>query len=816
MNLIMNTRTGFLLVLALLCGRASALGPHEVAVLVNRNSQASLEIANHFIHLRKIPPANVVILDLPPSVLEAASEMSPEDFTKHIWEPARKAIRDRRIEDHILAWVYSADFPVRITSDPPVSLQGITFVRNELPEPAQISDGLYLSPLFRGPDKQVGPAGESISFERFTPMLRQAMPLPSMMLSHTGARGLTAEESVALLKRGASSDRSAPSDGVFWVTNSDIRSRCRDWQFEAVQNELRARKVASDLVTNVPGRGRATIGLQLGQAWVDAPYAASFLPGAMAEHLTSFGALFHDPDQSKLTEWLRAGATASAGTVTEPRSIWSKFPAGRFFTHYATGCTMIESFFQSVRCPLQLLVVGEPLAKPWAEPVELTVVNLGDEDEPVKGDADFLATVWAGMDQPTPEMLFLLDGRAVPHPAGDPQLKLDTRQLTDGYHELRVIAYARQQVRHQSFATSGFEVANRGRSCAIALVDAAEEMDLARPLRFSFTVTGAPKELAIVAQERVLTKALYTVDAVLPVDPKVLGAGPVTLQGVALYPDNEPVRSPPVTVRLARLDRPPSVELSEIEPGTNGTKRIGASASDPEDDALALQWLSTIPLSEASRPDAGFVLNGVAVEPEPASTSTIARTTGPVGSLWYPWPGATHVTEIQVDLSVPAQWPELKEQVAGIVYDYRDAENFAFFGLFGDTSAWTFGRREAGTWKRGVTRGKPLRAGRWYQVALRNDKDGGVSAWVDGEFVCQTPEGTVSGSGVGLFVGPESGRFRNLRVSPPCYPAGAFAVASNQVEIVDGVAAAGHEIAAQVRDGTSSAWGAWRVPAGDQ
>ncbi|HEY8241433.1 MAG TPA: hypothetical protein VIH35_08300, partial [Kiritimatiellia bacterium] len=442
-----------------ICANASALGPHEIAVLVNKNSQASIEIANHFIHLRKIPPQNVVFLSLPDSVLASAAEISPEDFTAQIWDPARKAIRDRRIEDHILAWIYSADFPVRITSDPPVSLQGITLVRNKLPDAEQITGGTYLSPLFRGPDKLNGPSGESITLERFTPLLLGSMPLPSMMLAYTGARGMTTEQAIHCLKQGTASDRSLPSDGVYFVTNDNIRSTCRAWQYPSAQSDLQRLGVASEITTGMPGRARAVIGLLSGTVTVDAPGSGTYLPGAMAEHLTSFAAFFHDPDQSVLTEWLRAGATASAGTVVEPRSIWTKFPAARFFAHYASGCTMIESFYESIRCPLETLLVGEPLARPWAQPMELTVVNLQEEDKPIKGKAEFMATAWPGMGQPTPEMLFLMDGRALAHPAGDPHLEMDTVPLTDGYHEIRVIAYARQQVRHQSCATVGFEVA---------------------------------------------------------------------------------------------------------------------------------------------------------------------------------------------------------------------------------------------------------------------------------------------------------------------------------------------------------------------
>ena len=131
---------------------------------------------------------------------------------------------------------------------------------------------------------------------------------------------------------------------------------------------------------------------------------------------------------------------------------------------------MIESFFLSIRCPMQILLVGEPLARPWGQPMELTLVNLSDESKPIEGSADFLATLWPGLGQPNPELLFLLDGRAVMHAATEPQLKLDTRPLTDGYHGLRVIAYSRQQVRHQSYATVGFEVSYHAPACLLLIV----------------------------------------------------------------------------------------------------------------------------------------------------------------------------------------------------------------------------------------------------------------------------------------------------------------------------------------------------------
>ena len=43
----------------------------------------------------------------------------------------------------------------------------------------------------------------------------------------------------------------------------------------------------------------------------------SYAPGAVAEHLTSWSAEFQRP-QTKCTEWLEAGVTATSGSVVEP------------------------------------------------------------------------------------------------------------------------------------------------------------------------------------------------------------------------------------------------------------------------------------------------------------------------------------------------------------------------------------------------------------------------------------------------------------------------------------------------------------------
>ncbi|MFH0908930.1 MAG: hypothetical protein V1929_09220 [bacterium] len=779
-----------------------ALGPHEVAVLVNKNSPRSLEVANYFVHLRHIPPQNIVLLHLPDSVLEPEATMSPEDFTKLIWDPARKVIRERRIEDHILAWIYSADFPVRITSDPEVSLQGITFARNTLPDTAMIKDGTYLSALFRGPDKVDGPEGDSITFERFTPLLRQAMPLPSMMLGFTGSRGMPVDQVVRNIKYGVVSDNSSPSPAVTFVVSDDVRSRCREWQFPRVQSTLKSRGINAVITSNAPSKETALMGLQMGTSWPAPEQTGSFLPGAMAEHLTSFAALFDAPEQAVLTEWLRAGATASAGTVTEPLSIWMKFPHARFFDHYASGCTMIESFFLSIRSPMQILLVGEPLARPWGQPMEITLVNLSDESKPVEGEADFMATLWPGLGQPNPELLFLLDGRAVMHAATDPQLKIDTRPLTDGYHELRVIAYARQQVRHQSYATAGFEVGNHARACVLLGVSSNAEVDIDHPLRLTVRPVGMPKEVAVICQERVLARAAYTADHALLIDPSTLGAGPNRLQAVALYKDNEAVRSPPVAINVARFNRPPEMGDVIRMTDTNGTVVLTMSGTDPENDTVRTDWFEPLALpgpGEKPREGVRLLAGKTGLDGEQAYLQ--ADHTFAVCSFEMTQP----VRELRASLSVTRDVPPMKGQLGGLAFNIKDKLNFSFFGLSGDTSAWMLGRYEDGKFKRAAARGAYLEPDTWYRIAVRATESGGLEALVNDTVMAGQPDGKLGDGPAGVMAGVSFARFKDISVSPPMTPADAFREEDDALLVLDADTAKDLTVIARCSDTSRSA-----------
>ena len=93
-----------------------------------------------------------------------------------------------------------------------------------------------------------------------------------------------------------------------------------------------------------------------------------FLPGAMADTLTSFsGAMYDSNGQISILDFLKAGASASYGTVREPCNYTQKFPKSSVLaSHLLAGDSLMEAYSKSVEWPTEGLFIGEPLARPYS------------------------------------------------------------------------------------------------------------------------------------------------------------------------------------------------------------------------------------------------------------------------------------------------------------------------------------------------------------------------------------------------------------------------------------------------------------------
>ena len=105
---------------------------------------------------------------------------------------------------------------------------------------------------------------------------------------------------------------------------------------------------------------------QTGLTKVDKLDTLRFVPGALADHLTSFGGMLTDSSLMSSLKWLEAGATASYGTVSEPYSYPQKFPNPVVLLyHYLARATAVEAYWKSVEWPAQGVFIGDPLAAPF-------------------------------------------------------------------------------------------------------------------------------------------------------------------------------------------------------------------------------------------------------------------------------------------------------------------------------------------------------------------------------------------------------------------------------------------------------------------
>lgn len=210
----------------------------------------------------------------------------------------------------------------------------------------------------------------------------------SCMLGVIHPRGSDINQAVQVLKRAAPSDQTEP-DGVFWfAVSKDVRTKTRllqtlvavDWlDFLGEKNESPFGAVPKN-----PGN---VIGLMLGTPTTKiATRKWSFVPGAIADNLTSHGGNYSTASQSKLNVLLHAGAAMSSGTVTEPYAIQAKFPLPMMYGYYASGAAALEAFYLSVASPYQLLIVGDPLTQPFSRPPmdRLTMLRTRDSGSAVE------------------------------------------------------------------------------------------------------------------------------------------------------------------------------------------------------------------------------------------------------------------------------------------------------------------------------------------------------------------------------------------------------------------------------------------------
>jgi hypothetical protein len=547
-------------------------GPENLFVVVNSTSSDSIAVANAFVAARGIPPINVFMLPWAGS----KENTTIGRFREEILTPILRGIDSRRLAPQIDCIVYSADFPWRIDyaeALPPDLTQKDTFPSGSLTGMTMLYNAIasgtpaWLDPESNDYYRRPGPEGvppESVGFRGWYGWGEDGRLLEaggnryllSVMLGVTAGRGNTVREVAAYLARAAAADGTRPQGTIYLMTNGDVRTTTRSGPFPAVVKALATLGVKAEIASGTLPQGKRDVaGLMTGTPSFDwAASGSTILPGAICENLTSFGGIFTpSAGQTPLSEFLRAGAAGSSGTVIEPYSIQAKFPHPSIHIHYCRGASLAEAFYQSVSAPYQLLVVGDPLCQPWAE-IPQVKAKLAGDGGPLGSGAVLSGSVTIEPDAtlaaggPVDRFELFVDGLQVASCGPGGRLALDTATLADGHHELRVVAITATPLETQGRTVIPVVFANHGRTLSMAVTPQGV------PLDGSVRVTLEGEKLdgvLVFATGRVLGR-LQAGTGSLDVPAAMLGRGQVTLHatGRAGRTPAESVNAAPVTVTV--------------------------------------------------------------------------------------------------------------------------------------------------------------------------------------------------------------------------------------------------------------------------
>lgn len=312
--------------------RAEGLSPERLGVIFNSNDKTSIRVAQYYQQRRHIPAVNLVGLPVPDRAVINRDDLKQLRILMLAQLPSR-------VQSLLLIW--SKPYAVECMS--------IT---------TAIAAGYH--PAFCEPGCGITAPNPLFDTSGWLPADTTGW-LPAMLLPSQD--GALAE---AVIDRGIKADGSQPPGTLYLVWTQDGARNVRAAGYADTAALVSQRLQVRKLTTPIVRPPADIIGYFTGVARVEELPKLVFRPGAAADHLTSTGGVLEGSQQMSALEWLRQGATASYGSVSEPCAHLGKFPnPAVLFNHYLKGDTLLEAYWKSVAMPGQGLFIGEPLARPF-------------------------------------------------------------------------------------------------------------------------------------------------------------------------------------------------------------------------------------------------------------------------------------------------------------------------------------------------------------------------------------------------------------------------------------------------------------------
>ena len=370
-------------------------------------------------------------------------------------------------------------------------------------------------------------------------------------IGFTGYQGNTPQQIIDMIDRGVAVEGSRPTGTFYYMSNtSDAARNVRSGQYSSASNTIvNSLGYGAQVLTGLLPAGRQDVlGVMGGFANADILNAnMTVLPGAFCDHLTSYALTFDENGQTKGTDWIRKGASGTSGAVEEPCNYVGKFNHARFHVYYAQGATIGEAYLRSLSFfPFQNMLLGDVLARPFA-----WVPSVGVPDAP-SGPVSGVLTITPTASTARPRYSIasldvLVDGRRLGSGAPGQPFSIDTTTLSDGWHDLRVIAYDNSPNKTAGRWRGTFMVSNQGLSASLAADATGGPM--ATPVTFTLGAAGrAVQEIQVVQNGRVI--AARPGPGTVRVFGRTLGGGPSEVRARAVFADGTTADSAPLSFNM--------------------------------------------------------------------------------------------------------------------------------------------------------------------------------------------------------------------------------------------------------------------------
>ncbi len=360
MNILSKLMVTLMLLFVAAFNVSAKVTPQQVAIVFNSNDADSRLVADYYQQKRGIPKQNIIEVRLP-----VGRKMIGEKEFRTIYQQVIKQT-PANVQYYALAWSQ----PYRVACMSITSAFALGFDRAYC---AKGCKATKRSPYYN--------SDSNLPFDEL--QIRPTMMLAGSSLEQVYAmidRGVAAD---ATLSRTVATQEAVLPASAYLMSTSDKARNVRSRRYPAIQQQLADNINIEQINGDVLENKNDIMFYFTGLTHVRNIESNHYLPGAIADHLTSTGGNLFGGRQMSILRWLDAGATASYGTVVEPCAFTQKFPnPGIVIERYSNGESLIQAYWKSVAWPGQGVFVGELMASPFFAAMTNSSVTPKVDSEP--------------------------------------------------------------------------------------------------------------------------------------------------------------------------------------------------------------------------------------------------------------------------------------------------------------------------------------------------------------------------------------------------------------------------------------------------